>query len=176
MTAVRIGSDRGTAALVSALARELPHHLDECDPSEAVRLGGAVVDLLGAALAARLDRDGAVSPQARQRMIVQHVYAYIDAHLADPDLSPNEVAAAHHISLRQLHKLFETQSTTVGAWIRWRRLERCRQDLLDPAQQSRPVAAVARRWGMPNAAQFNRVFRAAYGTPPAAYRAGGREG
>ena len=56
------------------------------------------------------------------------MHAFVEQHLGDADLTPAAVAAAHHVSLRQLHRLFETQETTVAAWIRHRRLERCRRD------------------------------------------------
>lgn len=58
----------------------------------------------------------------------------------------------------------------MAGWIRERRLERCRRDLLDPALAARPVGAVAARWGLVEPASFSRAFRAAYGLPPAAYR------
>jgi AraC-like DNA-binding protein len=58
----------------------------------------------------------------------------------------------------------------VADWIRRRRLERCRRDLLDPALRAEPVAAVAARWGLTNPAHFGRLFRDAYGVPPSAYR------
>jgi AraC-like DNA-binding protein len=66
----------------------------------------------------------------------------------------------------------------VAGWVRQRRLERCRRDLLDPASAARPVSAVAARWGLVNAAHFSRAFRAAYGLSPVEYRAmaGGRSG
>jgi len=95
---------------------------------------------------------------------------FIDQRLADPELSPSAIAAAHHISLRYLHKLFEAQPTTVSGWIRQRRLERCRRDLLDPALGDWSVSAIAARWGLIDAAHFGRLFRAAYGLPPAEYR------
>jgi AraC-like DNA-binding protein len=79
-------------------------------------------------------------------------------------------ATAHHISLRYLHKLFEGQPTTASGWIRQRRLERCRRDLLDPALGDRSVGAIAARWGLIDAAHFSRLFRAAYGLPPGEYR------
>ncbi len=75
------------------------------------------------------------------------------------------------ISARYLYKLFETQQTTVADWIRRRRLERCRRDLLDPALTARPVSAIAARWGLPNPVHFSRLFRAAYHAPPGEYRA-----
>jgi AraC-like DNA-binding protein len=58
----------------------------------------------------------------------------------------------------------------VAAWIRERRLERCRRDLLDPVLAERPVSAVAARWGLTDPAAFSRLFRAAYGVPPLEYR------
>lgn len=98
------------------------------------------------------------------------MHAFIEERLGDPSLSPAAIAAAHFISLRYLHRLFEGEQTTVADWIRRRRLERCRRDLLDPALRDRPVSAVAARWGLPSAAHFSRLFRAAHGVPPAEYR------
>jgi AraC-like DNA-binding protein len=80
------------------------------------------------------------------------------------------VAAAHHISVRYLHRLFDDEEYGVAGYIRRRRLERCRADLLDPSLAGRSVAATAGRWGFTNAAHFNRLFRKVYGVPPGEYR------
>lgn len=106
----------------------------------------------------------------RQRLLVERMEAYIDAHLDAQELSPATIAAAHHISLRYLYKLFRARETTVAAWIRQRRLEHCRRDLADPGLADRPVAAVAARWGFVNPAHFTRAFRAEYGLTPGEYR------
>ena len=74
------------------------------------------------------------------------------------------------MSLRSLHQLFHDEGLTVAGWIRQRRLEHCRQDLADPAQALRPVAAIAARWGFSSAGDFSRAFRAVHGLPPAEYR------
>lgn len=99
------------------------------------------------------------------------IRAFIGQHLADPDLSPAMTADARHISVRTLHKLWESEEQTVTASIRRRRLERCREDLLGPDRPDRPVSAVGARWGLPDATAFNRAFRTAYGLPPGEYRA-----
>jgi AraC-like DNA-binding protein len=169
LTGVRIPGDAGAAALASVLTRQLATRVDQVSAPEAARLGAALVDTLAIALAARLDRKSAV-PAARERTLLHRIYAYVEQHLADPELSPRSIAAAHHISLRYLHKLFEAEAVTVGDWVRRRRLERCRQDLLDPVLRDRPVAAIAGRWGLLNAAHFNRTFRVTYGLPPAEFR------
>ena len=128
------------------------------------------LDVLATRLARELGGDRWVSPETRRRELQLRIHAFIQEHLGDPELSPAAIAAANHISLRLLHKLFQEQGQTVAGWIRARRLERCRRDLLDPAQAACPVAAVAARWGFRSAIHFSRLFRATYGLPPHEYR------
>jgi AraC-like DNA-binding protein len=172
LTGRRIAGDRGSAALVSALVRQLPRYLDGSGRAEGARVGGAVLDLLTAALATRLGRDDQVPAETRQRALLLRARAFIEQHLGEADLSPRRVAAEQYISIRYLHKLFEAQEATVAEWIRRRRLERCRRDLLDPALRAEPVSTIAARWGLTNAAHFSRAFRAAYGVSPLEYRRG----
>jgi AraC-like DNA-binding protein len=171
LTATRFSAHDPYASLVASLGRELTRHLDAYESARGARIGTVFLDLLALAFATRLDRVAAVPAESRQRAMTARVQAFIDHHLGDPGLSPGMIAAAHHISVRALHKLYETEGQTVTASIRRRRLERCRQDLLDPALPGRPAAAVGARWGFPDATAFSRAFRAAYGLPPAGYRA-----
>jgi AraC-like DNA-binding protein len=126
--------------------------------------------VLGTRLAHELDGDRWVAPETRRRVLLTRIHAFIQQHLGDPELSPAGIAAAHHISVRLLHKLFHEQGETVAGWIRAQRLAGCRRDLLDPAQAASPVAAIAARRGFRSAIHFSRVFRAAYGLPPHEYR------
>lgn len=170
LTAVRIPGDRGPGRLISTLVRQLPGHLDDHAPADGARLGSSVLDMLTVSLAARLDRQQAAPPAARHRALLTRIHAFVEEQLADPELSPGMIAAAHHISVRYLHRLFEAEDKTVASWIRRRRLERSRLDLLDPALVGRPVSAIGARWGFTSAIHFSRAFRAAYGLPPGEYR------
>jgi AraC-like DNA-binding protein len=170
LTAVPISGRDGLGVSISSLARHLGRRLDGFGPSDGARLAAALMDLLIVAFAERLDRVGAIAPDTRRRALLASVQSFIDKRLGDPALSPSMIAAAHHISLRYLYKLFEGQDATVGGWIRARRLERCRQDLLDPALSHWSVSAIAARWGLTDPTHFSRVFRAVYGRPPAEYR------
>jgi len=171
LTALPFSAADPYAALVASLTRELIRHLDSYENPRDARIGTAFLDLLALAIATRIDSVSAVPAESQQQALMLHVQAFIDRHLGDPGLSPVMIAAAHHISTRTLHKLFQAEEHTIAASIRRRRLERCRQDLLDPGLLNRPVSAVGARWGFRDAAGFSRAFRAAYGVPPSEYRA-----
>lgn len=172
LTAVPVtAKDGSSAAMVSTLVGQITRQLDGFEPTSRTRIGSAVLDLLTAALATRLDRGSDAPALTRHHDLLLNIHAFVEQHLGEPSLSPSTIAAAHHISVRYLHKLFETQETTVAGWVRHRRLERCRRDLLDPAYQDRPVSAIGARWGFLDAVNFSRAFRAAYGDPPGEYRA-----
>jgi AraC-like DNA-binding protein len=170
LTSVPISGRDGLGAPISSLARHMVRHLEGYSPTEGARLAAGLMDLLIVALAERLDRVPTLAPATRRRALLASVQSFIDQRLGDAELTPSVIAAAHHISLRYLYKLFETEQATVAGWIRQRRLERCRRDLLDPTLGDWSVIAIAARWGFTNGAHFSRVFRAAYGLPPAEYR------
>jgi AraC-like DNA-binding protein len=166
----RIPGAEGVGALSSQFLLHLARHLHELGPSDAARLSTLIVDVLTAALAHALDTPDVVPPHTRRRALMAEIHAFIGANLGDADLTPDTIAAAHHISLRYLHKLFQEEGHTVAGWIRQRRLERCRRELADPQLATRPVHAIAARWGFTNPAHFSQVFRSAYGQSPRQFR------
>ncbi|AHH99354.1 helix-turn-helix domain-containing protein [Kutzneria viridogrisea] len=169
LTAVRISGRRGVANVVVPFLAQLGGNLEQLHGPAGVRLAHSTVDLVSTLFAAELDlaRDNG-NPH---RELVRRIHGYIDTNLSAPDLGPAQIAAAHYISTRHLHGLFQEQGATVSGWIRTRRLEHCRRDLLDPLHAARPVAAIAARWGFMDAAHFSRVFRAAFGRSPSELRA-----
>jgi AraC-like DNA-binding protein len=95
---------------------------------------------------------------------------WIEDHLADPDLSAERLAAAHYLSTRYVRRVFAANGLTVSAVIRQRRLERIRDQLVDPRQVRQPVGSIADRWGFGDAARFSRAFRSQFGVSPSRYR------
>jgi AraC-like DNA-binding protein len=170
LAAVTIASSAGAGALAAPLLRRVATDLATYQPASAARLSTVIMDLVTAAVAEHGEQAGSLSGHSQERTLLLRVHAFIEQHLGEADLDPGIVAAAHHISLRQLHRLFEAQDTTVAAWIRRRRLERCRKDLADPALHAVAVGAVAAKWGLVESAHFSRLFRAAYGLPPTEFR------
>ncbi|WP_344744743.1 helix-turn-helix domain-containing protein [Streptosporangium vulgare] len=170
LLAVRLSGRDGIGGLLSGYLHQLIAQLDSRSPSEALRLSTVALDLVAALLAHELDTDASGFLSDPNGVLLMRVQAFIERELGEADLSPSTIAAAHHISVRHLHRLFQSEGVTLGGWIRLRRLERCRRDLADPLMDDLPVRAIASRWGFSSDAHFSRAFRAAYGASPAAYR------
>ena len=102
--------------------------------------------------------DGPVRSDLRERAL-----NYIDLHLQDHALSPATVAAAHGVSVRTLYTAVEGLGVTPGRYIRDRRLDRCREEVLFGAD---PIASIAHRHGFVSAGHFSTLFRARYGVSP----------
>lgn len=159
------GSADEAGRTVAPLLTGLAETMTRLRPGTGTWIAGSLVEAL-VALAA---------PQAFPRSttageLVAGVRAHVDDRLADPELSPASIAAAHHISVRYLHRLFAQEGTTVGTWIRHRRLEESRRELTRPGPASPTIAAVANRWGFVSASHFSRAFRQTYGMAPHEWR------
>jgi AraC-like DNA-binding protein len=98
------------------------------------------------------------------RELLTQIQHYILLNLDNEELGPVQIARAHFVSTRYVHKLFSASGTSAAAWIRARRLERARRELETAATES--VAAVAVRAGYRDAASFSRAFRSAFGVSP----------
>ncbi|MGW7048788.1 helix-turn-helix domain-containing protein [Streptomyces avermitilis] len=162
----------GVGALLTEFLIGLERQANTLQPADAPRLGRVLHDLLSAWFAQLLDTEAALSPETRQRVTVERILAFIRQNLHDPELAPPVIAAAHHISLSYLHRIFQQQSQgeTVAAWIRRRRLEGARRDLADPSLRGTPIHTIATRWGFPRASDFTRAFRSVHGLSPKEFR------
>ncbi|MFF3552137.1 AraC-like ligand-binding domain-containing protein [Streptomyces tsukubensis] len=164
----------GIGAILGNFLGSLRHHAAECSPGELEALERSAVVLASALLAQQLDIGDALPVETKEEVALRQILAFIENHLDDPELTPQTVAARHHMSLSGLYGLFRTQEEGVAARIRRRRLERCRAELVS-ARGPRPIHAIAARWGFTSNTAFSRTFKAAYGMSPRAYRQQARQ-
>ncbi|WP_220447553.1 helix-turn-helix transcriptional regulator [Nonomuraea diastatica] len=139
-------------------------------PADGQRLGLVLVDLVTACFSSLLESDPCLRSSSRRQAFASRIRADIQSRLHDPELTPRSVAAAHHISVSYLHRLFQEQGETVSAWIRDQRLGRVRRDLADAALIDVPINQIAASWGFRRAGDFSRAFRTAYGESPREFR------
>lgn len=161
-----ISTMRGTASLVAHLLEGLAAQPDDFAPDNPGRLAQHIVGLV-----ALMCADGRVTAGGSVKVtMLQKAKDYIEVHLGDLDLTPDRLASALNISTRTLHRLFESEGLTISGWIRVRRLEQCRVELGDATSEALSVSAIGAKWGLWDAAHFSRLFKAAYGLSPRAYR------
>ncbi|MFC5146828.1 helix-turn-helix domain-containing protein [Streptomyces aureoversilis] len=170
-----VQADDGTAALIIPFLSRLAAQAGTHRPHIRTLLARNTGDLL-ATLAAELLDHGTpdTGTDAANTTLRLRIKAFIEGHLSDPDLSPQTIAAAHHVSVRHVHRIFQAEDTTVSRWIQHRRLESCRRELDRPGRNAPAVTAIAHRFGFTSASHFSRTFRAAYGVSPREWRAAAR--
>ena len=123
-------------------------------------LFNVIIELLVGVLRGVSDPADQDAPTERQ---FQAILSYIHLNAADPSLSSVRVARQHNMSLRSLQQAFALHGTSVAAYVRRYRLQRCYEDLLRGAGN---VTEVAFRNGFADASHFSRVFKAHFGHSP----------
>ncbi|MCW8102966.1 helix-turn-helix domain-containing protein [Streptomyces tauricus] len=154
----------GAAGLLLPLLDGLVDEVARAGPARREQLARTVVDILATVA---LEQSGRPPEPAD---LWERITESVRARLGEPGLGPQTIADRHGISLRYLHQLFQRHDTTVGAWVRTRRLEAAHEELVHPATAHRSVAAVAARWGFTSPSHFSRAFRDMYGMSPAQWR------
>ncbi|MFT4081521.1 MAG: helix-turn-helix domain-containing protein [Nocardioides sp.] len=168
LAATRVQRDEPLAALVAAFVDNLESRCQLLDESVQQRLIGNAVDLIETLWADQLRR--LEQETDFPTSIPSAVMRYIELNLPDPELSPASIATANYMSVRKLHGLFAREEISVSAWIRERRLERCRDDLARRDLVDVPISRIAARWGFTSQPHFSLLFRKAYGTTASDYR------
>lgn len=111
------------------------------------------------------------SARSKARHLLKDILDHVDRNVARPELSPQDVADHFGISIRYVHKLFLDCGTTFCAYVKARRLEYIRRDLMSSSARHQPISLVAYRWGFNDLSSFNRAFKVRYGCTPSHFRA-----
>ena len=167
LTAVRFAHGEGLSGMIGPFLEQMANGIERLSGPTGTRLAHNAIDLVTTMFASEL---GSLDSTGH-RVLATRIRRYIEEHLADPQLDPAAIAAAHFISTRHLHGIFREEGTTVSTWVRMRRLEHCRRDLADPLLADRAIGAIAARWGFIDAAHFSRLFRATFDRSPSEVRA-----
>jgi AraC-like DNA-binding protein len=167
---------RGTSpicAVLNAHVNAVGAALAQVGPDGRGALLETTIDLIALAFTEEV-KSFAGDASTVRRALVLRAMRFIDARLADPALSAISVAAALGVSTGYLQHVFQAAGTTVGAHIRRRRLERCRDDLVDPLRAGERIGEIAMRWGFGDMPHFSRAFRQRFGLAPRDFRAHAR--
>lgn len=123
----------------------------------------ALVSLLSPALAATAGR---ADPHERN---LRRALAYIDEHLRDETLCPEQLAREVGVSVRGLYRLFAAKGLVVAQHIKNRRLDCCAQSLRQAAGEQK-LSALGYSWGFCDSSYFSTAFKGRFGITPGEYR------
>jgi AraC-like DNA-binding protein len=158
-----ITADQSTPA-----ARLLLAHLqswaglrDEPSPAVAWASRNATLELLHGLL-----NDQVVDDEQFSSALVKAAMDCIESRLlADPDLNPRTIAVSLHVSTRTLHRAFTNEATSVMGYVRERRLDRARSDLMTT---SLTMSEIANRWHFTDSSHFIKAYKKRFDELPAA--------
>lgn len=98
-------------------------------------------------------------------VLLERIHRYIDAHLLEPDLTPEKICRDIGLSRARLYQLFEADGGIMRQ-IRRRRLRHAHQVLSDPQRQHVRIAEIAWTHGFSDEKYFYRLFKAEFGHTP----------
>lgn len=168
LTTLDAGPPSGVAALAMGLLEMLPAQAETLDDVAGLKVAEQLLDLSALALtSARNRRTALSSPRATALLRLK---ATIERLLIEPGLKPERIAAETGISVRYANDLLSEEGSSIERYVNFRRLERCRRALEDPAQASRSIGEIAFNWGFSDLSHFGRRFKAQFGLTPTDYR------
>jgi AraC-like DNA-binding protein len=159
----------GLSGLLSSFLRSFwDQYATRIDVAFSERVGSALLELTASAYAV-VPQAAAEGSTLKTAWRVR-IRDYIETHLGDPDLTPQRVADALHMSARYLHHLFEDGEESAARYILRRRLDECARAMTDGSRRGRSLLDIALSYGFNNASHFGRVFRQRFGVAPSEYR------
>jgi AraC family transcriptional regulator, positive regulator of tynA and feaB len=168
----RFPADRGLGKLIWNLVGNAVDQILELQYRSSFDLGEIVAQMTRLAILDSLrGPDAEDAPLNSRDQLRERVKFYISAHLADPELSIEKLAALARCSKRYLHMIFRPENRSISDYIVQARLARCREDLLDPRHARRSITEIAYGWGFNSSNHFSRCFKREFGMSPRTLRA-----
>ena len=167
-TALRIPGNSGIGAIAANFIRSTLSQTNQLTTAEFPSLSKYSLNLLTLALATV--RPANFNLSKSRSFTLNRIKAYIEENLSDSDINPTIVANEVGLSARYINRLFKDDETSLMRYICQRRLENCRNDLLDPVHIGDRISDIAFRWGFNNLSHFSRVFKQRYDYSPKDYR------
>ena len=156
----------GAARLIGSAMQAFYSQADHLTVNEAEAAVEGIVALTTACARARLASDEAHHVKSRRKVALD----YIDAHLGNARLGPDEIADAANVSRASLYRLLAAEGG-IRAVLLTRRLDEALRLMLADRNDDRSLTEIAKSCGFGGTSQFSRAFRMRFGAPPRQYLA-----
>jgi AraC family transcriptional activator of tynA and feaB len=157
--------DRPFVHLIHVLLREVWSKLPGMNAAETEAARAALVTLLAAAI--RAAGEGSAYPGSSLLVLRAQLEQWIVGNLNRATIRVEDLATAHNVSTRTVHRTFALTGDTMTGVVRARRVAGVREDLV---HTDLTIAAIAYRWNYYDPSHLGREFRRHYGISPGDYR------
>ena len=163
----RLSAQSGGARLALALLNTSLHELQNCDENGFKQVAELICSLLVDAVREQVGGRKTVSLKVIMRTRVRD---FIESNLSDPELGIELIAKRLNCSKRYLYDVFDDDEVTISRYIWMRRLERCKDELVNRDCAKRSLTEIALSWGFSSAAHFSKAFKHRFGASPSEFR------
>ena len=163
--AISVEADRGCAAVLRDLMLSLWSNQEYMSTKEMLSIPASLTHLVGLVFVPEVE-----SPDSNRQAQFERIVSAIEAELGNAELAPEMLAEKLGISRSSLYSSFQWAGTTFSRLVIDKRLERCRQSLLNAGAADRPILDIALGWGFQSPSHFSRKFAERYGEAPSAFR------
>ena len=170
ITARKVSAQTGVGALTSQFIQSVAARMDALSPQDRRIITEHVIELVALAMGSMSSLRELNGQSIARTAMLERIKQYIEINLRNPQLSPALIAAHHRISERYQRMLFASTGTTLTRYILDRRLELCKEALLNSGFTGYNVTQLAFSYGFSDAAHFSRKFKERYGVSPKEYR------
>ncbi|SFK52581.1 helix-turn-helix domain-containing protein [Methylophaga sulfidovorans] len=168
LTAKKISTKSGTAAITASCIQSLTQQLDILDCNTFHSLHDPLVDLL--TLSLNQLEPKSVQLSNTQSSTLFHVKRYINQHCHYHDLSPKMISEAVGLSVRYINNLLQAEHTSLMRYVTQQRLNSVYRKLNSRQFMHRTITEIALESGFNNMAHFSRAFKAQFGLSPRQFR------
>jgi AraC-like DNA-binding protein len=158
-----LNTAQGLGRIATEFCAALAAEGTKLDDGVRAGLGNQLMDMLAFTLLTT-EGDMPAAEGAVKKARLRSVQQWIEAHVAEPDLSLERVAGANGMSLRYLHVLFEACEMSASEWIWNRRLQLAYDGLAKG--DGRSITTIAFDHGFNSPTHFSTMFKRKYGVSP----------
>jgi AraC-like DNA-binding protein len=156
--------DRPLVGVLLMVVDEVWSRLPAMSAWEVEATRGALVTLTAAVIRAE---SGSVTPRSGLPALRAQIDDWITSNLRSGPIRLEDLAAAHSVSARTIHRAFSLTGDTMKTVVRAKRLAAVREELV---HTDRTIAAIAYRWCYYDPSHLGREFRRHFGVSPSEYR------
>jgi len=156
--------DQPLVGVLLMVLDEVWNRLPAMSDWEVEATGGALVTLIAAVVGAE---NRSVTPRPGLPALRAQIDDWITGNLDSGPIRIEDLAVAHCVSARTIHRAFSLTGDTMKTVVRAKRLAAVREELV---HTDRTIAAIAHRWCYYDPSHLGREFRRHFGVSPSEYR------